>query len=333
MGRWRVLSLFPLPADRIRPLLGDLPERVDLKLLFHPTQPELHAALADAELVLAAWQGTHPQPFDAAAVAAAGPHLAFVQQPSVGTDSVDLEALAARGVPVANTAGANARSVAEWALGATICVARSMAWADRAIRAGGWPQMDVVTRSLGEIAGLRVGVLGFGSVGSLAASLFAACGCEVAYWSRRPRPEAPYPWLEVPALCARSDVLLLCLPRTPETQGLIGVGELATLPAGAIVIDVGRGGVLDREALLTALDSGHLSGTALDVHPTEPLSAEDPLRRHDRVLLSPHAAGATGQAVTRVIGQSLANIRRVLDGQPVHDVVNGISPVVTRRNQ
>src|SRR6201995_3086613 len=159
MDRWGVLSLFPLPAEQIRPLLGDLPERVDLTMLFHPSPAELHAALADVELVLAAWQGTHPLPFDAAAVAAAGPALAFGQQPSVGTDSVDLDGLAARGIPVANTAGANARSVAECAVGATICVARSMAWADREIRAGGWPQMDVVTRSLGEIGGLRVGVL------------------------------------------------------------------------------------------------------------------------------------------------------------------------------
>jgi D-3-phosphoglycerate dehydrogenase len=331
MDRWRVLSLFPLPAERIRPFLGDLSDRVDLSLLFHPSLPELHAGLADAELVLAAWQGTHPLPFDAAAVAAAGPHLAFVQQPSVGTDSVDLDGLAARGVPVANAAGANARSVAEWALGAAICVARSMAWADRAIRTGGWPQMDVVTRSLGEIAGLRVGVLGFGSVGSLAASLFAACGCDVAHWSRHTRPHAPFPRLELPALCARSDVLLVCLPRTPQTAGIVGRAELNALPAGAIVIDVGRGGVLDQAALLACLDSGHLSGAALDVHPTEPLPPQDRLRTHDRVLLSPHAAGATGQAVARVIEASVANIRRVLDGEPVHDVVNGISPIVTRR--
>jgi D-3-phosphoglycerate dehydrogenase len=331
MDRWRVLSLFPLPAERILPFLGDLPDRVELTMLLHPSQPELHAALADAELVLAAWQGTHPLPFDAAAVAAAGPQLAFVQQPSVGTDSVDLDALAARGVPVANTAGANARSVAEWAVGATISVARSMAWADRQVRAGGWPQMDVVTRSLGEIGELRIGVLGFGSVGSLAAKLFAAWGCDVAYWSRHPRPDAPFPWLEVPALCARSDVLLLCLPRTPETHGLIGEAELAALPAGAIVVDVGRGGVLDPTALIAALDSGHLSGAALDVYPTEPLPPDHPLRSHDRVLLSPHAAGAAGQAVARVISQSVANIRRVVDGEPVRDVVNGVSPVVSRR--
>jgi D-3-phosphoglycerate dehydrogenase len=331
MDRWRVLSLFPLPAERIRPFLGDLPDRVELTMLFHPAPAELHVALADAELVLASWQGTHPLPFDAAAVAAAGPHLAFVQQPSVGTDSVDLDGLAARGVPVANTAGANARSVAEWAVGATISVARSIAWADRQIRAGGWPQMDVVTRSLGEIGGLRVGVLGFGSVGSLAASLFAAWGCDVAYWTRHPRADAPYPWLELPALCTRSDVLVLCLPRTPQTHGLVGAAELAALPAGAIVIDVGRGGVLDPATLIAALDSGHLSGAALDVYPTEPLPTDHPLRTHDRVLLSPHAAGAASQAVARVIGQSVANIRRVLDGEPVRDVVNGVSPMVTRR--
>jgi D-3-phosphoglycerate dehydrogenase len=328
---WRVLCLFPLPAEHVLPLLGDLPDRTELRLLCMPSQAQLHAALADAELVLASWQSSHPLPFDAAAVAASGPSLAFVQQPSVGTDSVDLDALAARHVPVSNTAGANARSVAEWALGAAIAVSRSMAWADAQVRAGHWPQLEVGTRSHGEIGGLRVGVVGLGAVGSLTASLFSALGCDVAYWNRTPRPQAPFPYYELPQLCARSDILVLCLPLTSDTRGLISTEQLAALPANAILVDVGRGGVLDHAALYDAIASGHLSGAALDVYPEEPLPLDAPLRQLDRVLLSPHGGGASRQAVAGVIAASVANLRRVLDGEPVRNVVNGVSPVVERR--
>ncbi len=331
-GRWRVVSFVPMPADTVLAAFGDLAERVDLTLLRNPSVAEQHAALADAELVLGSWQGGHQLPLDAAAAAASGPSLAFVQQPSAGTDSVDLDAFAARGVAVSNTAGANARSVAEWAIGATISLSRSMGWADAQIRAGGWPQVEVATRGLGELGGLRVGVVGFGAVGSLVARLYAAFGCDVAYWTRRPRPEVAFLWLELPALCARSDVLVLCIPRTPETDGLIDADRLAALRPGGYVIDVGRGGVLDQSALLAALDSGHLGGAALDVHPQEPMPAGHQLTKNDRVLLSPHSAAATVQAVGRIIEQSVANFRRVLDGEPVTDVVNGVAPKVQRRD-
>lgn len=322
----------PMPTDMIVAAFGDLAERADLTVLPHPTVSEQHAALANAELVLGSWQGTRLLPLDAAAVAATGPAIAFVQQPSAGTDSVDLDAFAARGVPVANTAGANARSVAEWAVGATICLSRSIGWADDEIRAGRWPQLDMAARGLGEIGALRVGVVGFGAVGALVAQLYSAFGCEVAYWTRRPRPEAPFPWLELPALCARSDVLVLCVPLTPQTAGLIDAQKLAALSPGGYLIDVSRGGVLDQRALLAALESGHLGGAAVDVHPREPIPADDPLRSNDRVLLSAHSAAATPQAVARVLAQSMANFRRVIDGDPVIDVVNGVSSRVRRRS-
>ncbi|MBA3745367.1 NAD(P)-dependent oxidoreductase, partial [Sporichthya sp.] len=189
--------------------------------------------------------------------------------------------------------------------------------------------MDVVRRGHGEIGGLRVGILGYGPAGSIAAGLFAAFGSEVAYWSRTPR-DAPYPWLEPAALCARSDILVLALPLTAETHGLVSTDLLAAMPTGAYVINVGRGNVLDHAALLAALESGHLGGAALDVFPTEPLPADDPLRDNDRILLSPHAAGGTRQSVQRIIGKSVANLRRALGGEPVIDVVNGLEPLIRR---
>lgn len=329
---WRLLSVLPMPDEVVLAALGDLADRTKLTLLPSSTVPELHAALGDAEIVLGAWQSAGAAHLDAAAVAAAGADLVFVQQPSAGVDVLDVPALTDRGVPVANAAGANSRAVAEWAVAAALALSRSIPFADAGVRAGGWPQMDVVRRGHGEIGGLRVGVLGFGPVGAIAAGLFAAFGSEVAYWSRTPR-EVPYPWFDPAALCARSDIVVLALPLTPETFGLVSTDLLASMPAGAYVINVGRGNVLDHAALLAALESGHLGGAALDVFPTEPLPADDPLRGNDRILLSPHAAGATRQSVQRIVSTSVANLRRALDGEPVIDVVNGLSPVIQRRSE
>lgn len=332
MSNWRLLSVLPMPDEVALGALGDLAMRTDLTLLPSSTVPQLHAALADAEIVLGAWQSAGAAHLDAAAVSAAGPDLVFVQQPSAGVDVLDVAALTARGVPVANAAGANARGVAEWAVAAALALARSIPFADAGVRAGAWPQMDVVRRGQGEIGGLRVGILGFGPVGAIAADLFSAFGSEVTYWSRTPR-DVPYPWLEPAALCARSDILVLALPLTAETHGLVSTELLEVMPTGAYVINVGRGNVLDHAALLSALESGHLGGAALDVFPTEPLPAGDPLRDNDRILLSPHAAGATRQSVQRIIGASVANLRRALDGEPVIDVVNGLDPLIRRRVQ
>ena len=329
--KWRLVSILPLPDEAALAALGDLARRTELTLLPSSTVPELHATLGTAEILLGAWQSAGAAKLDAAAVAAIGPDLVFVQQPSAGVDVLDVGALTARGVPVANAAGANARGVAEWAVAATLALARSIPFADAGVRAGGWPQMDVMRRGQGEIGGLRVGILGFGPVGAITARLFAAFGSEVAYWSRTPRAEAPYAWMEPAALCARSDVLVLALPLTPETSGLVSTEFLTSMPAGAYVVNVGRGNVLDHAALLAALEAGHLGGAALDVFPTEPLPPGDPLRDHDRILLSPHAAGATRQSVARIVEQSVANVRRVLNGEPVVNVVNGLDPVIRRR--
>src|SRR5688572_19561223 len=140
---WRLLSILPMPDEVVLGALGDLAERTKLTLLRTATVPELHAALADAEIVLGSWQSAGAVHFDTAAVAAAGPDLVFVQQPSAGVDVLDVAALTARGVPVANAAGANARAVAEWAVAAALALCRSIPFADAGVRAGGWPQMDV----------------------------------------------------------------------------------------------------------------------------------------------------------------------------------------------
>ncbi len=328
--RWVLLSLAPVPRERVLAWFAGI-DGLEIRVPADRTAASVRAAIRDAEIVVSDWSGALR--VDAPEVALA-PRLAFLMSPSVGLDNIDLDALTAAGVVVANTAGLNAPSVAEWCVGAAFAVARSFAWVDRRVRDGDWPQLELPERGATELAGLRVGVLGFGAVGSRVARLFAAIGCDVAYWTRRRRPadeESGAAWLPLDDLIARSDVLVDNLALAPGTRGLVDAERLAALPRGAIVIDAGRGGIVDHAALLAAIETGVLRGAAIDVFDQEPLPAESPLRRSDRILLSSHAAATTAQSIARIFGLVGANIRRAVAGEPIARVVNGLGPIAVRR--
>lgn len=310
-------------------LFVDLP--VEL-LVPEARTPEAALTLApDADLVLGDWTATIRV---SAALLAAAPRLAFVQQPSAGVDAIDLDACAGAGVPVANAGDANAVSVAEWCLAATFAALRSLVYGDRQIRDGGWPQIELAGRGGGELAGRRVGIVGMGRIGRECATRYAALGCDVAYWSRSKRDAAASGgarWLELDELLRHSEVLVVVIALADQTRGLLGADRLGLLPAGGFVVNAARGGILDEAALLAAVQSGALAGAALDVFDTEPLPVTHPFRHEDRILLSPHAAGATRQAQARLIDGIVANIRRAVSGEPVLHVVNGLDPLIRRR--
>jgi D-3-phosphoglycerate dehydrogenase / 2-oxoglutarate reductase len=328
MRPWRILALPPLPEEVLCGMVAPLGDAATLSVPTTRDRVGLHAALADAELVIGDFTGLLA--VDAEAVAAA-PHLAFVQMPSVGVDSCDLPALTNAHVPVANTAGANARSVAEWAVGAAFALCRHLVWGDRHIRAGEWPQSELLARGSREIHTQRVGILGLGAIGTEAARLFGALGCPVSYWSRTPRAVTDVTYRELDDLLASSDLLVVTLPLTPETTGLLGAARLALLPAGARLVNVARGGIVDEPALYAALDEGRLAGAALDVFENEPPLADSPLRTHENVLLSPHVAGGTREAQLNIASQVIENLTAAVTGKPVINVVNGLSPEIHHR--
>lgn len=327
--RWSLLALPPLDASLLEALFADMPVMVNVPP--ERTADAVTRALAEAEIVVGDWSGALN--LSAAQVAAAR-RLAFVQQPSVGVDSLDLDALTAAGVPAANTAGANAVSVAEWCVGATFASLRWLAWGDARVRAGEWPQLDISRRGGGELTGRRVGIVGMGAIGVETARRFVALGADVAHWSRRARPAdeaGGARWLPFDDLLAHSQVLVVVIALSEQTRGLLSADKLALLPPGAYVINAARGGIVDEAALQAALASGALAGAALDVYATEPLPADSPLRTDDRILLSPHTGGATREAQGRLIGAVVDNVRRAVTGEPVQHVVNGLDPVIRRR--
>ena len=323
-GPWRVLALPPVPHAVVVDLF-DPQRRADVELVTPDvrTQDEVARLLPDVDVVLGDWSPS-------LRLLDPGPRVCFVQQPSVGVDGIDVDACTAAGVPVANCAGANTTSVAEWCVSATLALLRRTVEADAAVRGGSWPQTALGGR---ELAGSRVGVVGMGPVGRATAALFGAFGCDVAYWSRSPKDDAPARWSGLDDLLATSDVVVLVIALGEATRDLLDEAALARLKPGALVVNAARGGVLDEDALARALHGGHVGGAALDVFRVEPLPAGSPLRDAPRLLLSPHAAGSTVQAVSRILEQANANLRRALDGEPVVDVVNGLGPRVVRRDQ
>jgi D-3-phosphoglycerate dehydrogenase len=314
---WTLLALPPVPPEVMLQLFPGL----DVEVLPLPerSQAAVEALLPEADLVLADWSPT-------LRLGDPGPRVCFVQQPSVGYDRVDVDALARAGVPLANCAGANRISVAEWCLSATLAVLRGTVTADAEVRAGRWPSQASTSGS--ELAGKRVGILGMGPIGQTVARLYAAFGCDVSYWSRRRHDDAPVPYADLDALLAGSDVVVVVIALGEQTRGLV---DARRLKPGAVLVNAARGEVLDEAALVEALAAGTLGAAALDVFAVEPLPADSPLRTLPGVLLSPHVAGSTAQSVGRILSQSTANLRRVLAGEPVVDVVNGVDPLVRRR--
>nr|PZN44140.1 MAG: hydroxyacid dehydrogenase [Bacillota bacterium] len=174
------------------------------------------------------------------------------------------------------------------------------------------------------LRGRTLAVAGLGAIGTEIARVGRAFGMRVVGLSRSGKPhplaEAVYTPDQIEAFCAQAQVLVLVLPHTPETEGLFGEKALSALPSGAILVNIGRGAILDHDALLRALESGRVRHAVLDVFPTEPLPPESPLWRHPRVTVTPHVAGVS--LPEDVVAAFMANYRRYVAGEPLVGVVD-----------
>ncbi|MEV0596027.1 NAD(P)-dependent oxidoreductase [Nonomuraea cavernae] len=255
---------------------------------------------------------------------------------STGTDHIDLGAAALRGLQVRRVPPAiTAPATAELTLALMLVTARRLieAWND--LRAGSWKSWMPYQWTGGLLAGRSLGVVGLGAIGGLVAGYGHALGMRVRFTARSPREDLP-PWLEqVPfdTLLAASDVLSVHVPLTDETAGLIGERELGLLPPGALLINTSRGGVVDEDALLAALDGGRLAGAGIDVFRREPVDPCHPLVRHPRVVAFPHIGSATTSTRDDMMRSAVESGLRVLDGlSPADETVPpGFDQAVDRR--
>jgi phosphoglycerate dehydrogenase-like enzyme len=326
---WKVGFLSPADQSDHDTVFGELPFEVDT-----PVTRDA-AGVADVvgtcDILVSDWSG---KLVPTGADLASAPYLCFVQKPGSGVDDYDVAALTRAGIPIANTSGVTAPSMAEWCLGAAINLVRRMGDADTWVRSGEWPQLKLADRGAVELASLRVGVVGFGPVGRMTAERFRGIGCAVAYWSRRqrdPTESGGIPWLPLDDLLSQSDVLVVAIALTDDTRNLIDRRRVELLPPGAFVVNVARGAIVDERAIIDGLVDGRITGAALDVFATEPLPADSPLRTLDRVILSPHSSANTSQSRARLLTAVNENLARIAAGEPVKWVVNGMSPSITRK--
>lgn len=229
----------------------------------------------------------------------AQPRLKVIGRAGVGVDNIDLMAAKAHQVTVVNAPLAASNAVAELALGLMFSLARHTTPADAAMKRGEW-----IKKELGgtELAGKTLGILGVGRIGAALAAKARALGMEIighdpplSEQEIKARGARPVP---LPELLAQSDYVSLHVPLTENTAGLIGSDELKQLKRGARIVCAARGGVLDEEALLTALEDGWIAGAALDVFEEEPPGAT-PLVRHPNVIATPHLGAQTKEAQVR----------------------------------
>jgi D-3-phosphoglycerate dehydrogenase / 2-oxoglutarate reductase len=243
-----------------------------------------------------------------AAVLDAGP-LQVVVRFGSGTDNIDMAAAGRRGVRVAATPGANARSVAELAIGLLLALARHLVLHDREVRSGSWSRHTGI-----ELAGRRLGVVGYGAVGRQVADIARALGMEVMATDPEIR-EADVPLVDLTTLLASSDAVTLHAPLTDDTRAMIGAAELARMRPQALLVNTSRGGLVDERALAEALAASRIRGAAVDTFEREPPKGSRLLELNNFVA-SPHAGGATVEAVTRA---GIIAVRELLaEGPDLH---------------
>ena len=313
-----IACLSPLTEHQVRELAGS----EDVKVLVAPDPPAPQAVreiVAEADVVIA--DMSHRHRLDRETLAAMG-RCRLIQQPAVGFDVIDHVAAAEFGIPLANAAGFNADTVADWTLMGMLNIVRHGARLDREMRAGGWrPAGPLRSRDL---RALTVGIVGMGNIGRQVATRVAGFGSTILYYDVVARDLPAYERVPFDELLERSDVVTLHLPLDAGSTALIGAEQLRRMRPGAILCNASRGPIVDEAALIEALESGHLGGAALDVFEVEPLPPDSPLLGAPNVILTPHVAWVSDVALEDLKRLTAENARRVLAGEKPVNVVNGL---------
>ncbi len=281
------------------------------------TKARLLREIADAEVVLGT-VGTPVEYFDAAT------NLKWYQAINAGLERMEREGLLRRGFAVTSGAGIASVGIAEWILGTMVMLAKNLHVYVRQQDEKRWE-----SRRSGELEGKTVGIVGLGAIGRETARRCRAFGMRVVATRRTVAPGATdpdcdeiVPLMELHRLLEISDYIVLCLPLTSETRGMLGRAELAAMKRSAYVVNVARGDIVDQPALIQALKDGTIAGAALDVTSPEPLPAESELWSLSNVILTPHMSGNVegyGHKASRVF---IANLRRYVSGERLEHLAN-----------
>ena len=293
---------------------SELPEGFDILFLDEQSEDCLVRTIPRADYLLAGGRLKI-----GAEVLAASERLKMIQRSGVGLDSLDLDAIKQSGVPLYVNPGVNAESVAEFALLLILACLRRLTEIDANTKSGVWSKQAQGIRTF-ELHGKTVGLVGMGNIAKTLVRLLAPFGANVIYTDvvRAPREfETEYGlrFVTREELLASSDVISLHCALTDETRGLICADTLAAMKRGAILVNTARGPLVDENALAAALANGQIAFAGLDVHETEPLPADHPLKDAKNVILTPHVAGVSRDSFRAMMREAFHNIECFENGE------------------
>ena len=281
-----------------------------------PTEAEAIERIGDAEIII-----TNKTPITRSLLEAC-PSVRYVGALSTGYNIIDGIAARERGIPVTNIPAYSTDSVAQLTFALLLEICHHVGDHDRSVHAGDWAACKDFTywlTPLMELKGKTMGIIGFGSIGQAVAKIAAAFGMRVLAYSRTVKPGAEFVALE--ELLAQSDVVSLHCPLFPETTELICRRTIEKMKDGAILINTGRGALINEQDVADSLNSGKLYAAAMDVVSVEPISPNNPLLHAKNCILTPHIAWAPKEARQRLMDIAVGNVQAFLDGTP-RNVVN-----------
>ncbi len=315
-----ILLTHPIHAEA----MALLHEAAELRVLAQADEATLLREIVDADALLVR------MPVSAEAIRA-GRRLKVVARHGVGLDYIPVEVCTELGIPVTFTPDANTESVAEHTIGGMIALAHRFAPADRAVRNGNWSWRD---GSIGiDLFGRTLGVIGLGRIGSRVSEI-ATRAFRMNVLGHDPHfapgaaTDGSVTHVGLEELLRQSDFITIHTPLTPQTRHMLDSARIGLMKRGSFLINAARGGLVDTAALAAALSSGHLAGAALDVLEDEPPLPDNPLLGLDNILITPHSAALTEEAMYRMGMTAAQDIMRVLRGEPPLNQANQLTKSV-----
>ena len=291
-------------------------EKLGELVIYNRTTPaQVASRCAEADAVL-----TNKVPFTAEVIKLC-PKLRYIGILATGVNVVDLQAAHQAGITVTNIPAYSTMSVAQMVFALLLAITNRVEHYTNLNRAGAWSRCGDFSywdTELTELSGMRLGIIGLGNIGMAVARIAAAFGMEVCAVSSKPQDKIPgfITKMQKDELLRECDVISLHCPLTADNAQMINAQSLAMMKPGAILINTGRGGLIDEEALADALNSGHLRAAGADVMAQEPPKADSPLLSVRNFFVTPHIAWATKQACERLISVAINNLAAFAEGRP-----------------
>lgn len=294
----KVVGLGFVDRTVVQPVLGDSIEFVE-----HPSAKDL--SFAQGAIVRGAFSVTKE-------LLESMPNLRVIARTGVGTELVDLKECNQRGIPVVITPGSNTNAVAEGAIGMALALSKKFLELTKLVASGDWERRSEF--AVGDLEQSTLGLIGFGRIGRRVATLAEAFGMQIRAFD--PDAEIPLSFRvdSLQALISQADFISLHVPLTAENRNLIGESLLNLVKPGAILVNCSRGGLVDLDAALAALDDGRLGGLGLDTYEPEP-PPHHQIFEHPRVILTPHVMGLTVRSTYATYQEAARGVRDVLEGR------------------